>query len=679
MLAAGFFYVRVVVTRGSRGAVSGLGVGGENAPLLGGAAEEGAAGAGVGWGIVDEGPESPSLAPTCAVCKKPTEDPVSSPGRGFACRRCEPLIDGELRWDAVVPECAVKKDRALTLGDGSFSLVFAAKLAFGDPQKARTATVDVAVKFLKLSQNGRGASDELLAGLAREVDAMRRASAGNPRHVVHFHGFLRGAVSPAWERALGPRQLPVLQRPPPDPPEVLAVVTGRCEGGTLERLLHEGVAPWAGSLTEKLHLLCDVASALAHLHGLEPAVLHGDIKSANVLLEAGAELRPRLADFGLSRVREGLKEGGSARSLLSHATRGRTAGTVAYMAPELFFFGSNPRQKKVSTATDAYAFGTLCWEVLCVRRPWEEADADERTAVLFRGGGLDITALPADTGGVVREMVAALLSFDAGARPRMHEARDVLKRAAQTLASGRFSVGLLHVPTPGGLPASLTSAILSRLSDTRYRALLVESAEDIERCACVVLLARRGGEDATARLLQLLGAVRGESGGGGGGKGGGGGGLGRPWGVCIVEADSRMAAEALACAEHAGATAEALAEALLWEPARALRAAEALLQSGGAWVDDGGGGPRISLATRKSGGFTRGSDSFFAPPAITRSALPWWEEWGLLLREVVDLGAAVGEDVSAPLTAEQERAFVKKGMPAILQLIKRLGATETTR
>ncbi|XP_073316917.1 putative receptor-like protein kinase At1g80870 [Primulina huaijiensis] len=54
--------------------------------------------------------------------------------------------------------------------------------------------------------------------------------------------------------------------------------------------------------TRRFSIILDVAKALAFLHlECEPAVIHGDVKPSNVLLDA--EFRAKLSDFGLSRVK----------------------------------------------------------------------------------------------------------------------------------------------------------------------------------------------------------------------------------------------------------------------------------------------------------------------------------------------------------------------------------------
>src|SRR5260370_20658696 len=79
-------------------------------------------------------------------------------------------------------------------------------------------------------------------------------------------------------------------------------------------------------------------------------VIHGDIKSSNIILTTGPDgaIRAVITDFGLAR---GMK---APQSGLESAA---PAGTPDYMAPELF------RDEKVSVATDIYALGVIFHEL----------------------------------------------------------------------------------------------------------------------------------------------------------------------------------------------------------------------------------------------------------------------------------------------------------------------------
>ncbi|XP_022180102.1 serine/threonine-protein kinase pelle-like isoform X2 [Myzus persicae] len=83
------------------------------------------------------------------------------------------------------------------------------------------------------------------------------------------------------------------------------------------------------------------ARGLQFLHGMDKPLIHGDIKSANILLDPYFE--PRIGDFGLAR--EGpLQE-------YTHVKVSHVHGTRPYLPDEFL------RGKKFSTKVDTYSFG----------------------------------------------------------------------------------------------------------------------------------------------------------------------------------------------------------------------------------------------------------------------------------------------------------------------------------
>lgn len=107
------------------------------------------------------------------------------------------------------------------------------------------------------------------------------------------------------------------------------------------------------SWNARFSILSGVASGLEYLHeGWVQCVLHRDIKSSNVMLDAN--FNAVLGDFGLAR-------------LVDHQKLQKTtmpAGTLGYMAPEIHYTG------KATKEAGMYAFGVLVLEVVCGRRPF---------------------------------------------------------------------------------------------------------------------------------------------------------------------------------------------------------------------------------------------------------------------------------------------------------------------
>ncbi|MCO5591044.1 hypothetical protein L7F22_045020 [Adiantum nelumboides] len=102
---------------------------------------------------------------------------------------------------------------------------------------------------------------------------------------------------------------------------------------------------------ERRKIALGMAKGIAYLHlGVEPAIIHRDIKASNILLDA--ELQAKVADLGLAKITE---EG------LSHLTT-RVAGTQGYVAPEYALYG------QLTEKSDVYSFGVVLLELLSGRR-----------------------------------------------------------------------------------------------------------------------------------------------------------------------------------------------------------------------------------------------------------------------------------------------------------------------
>ena len=110
-------------------------------------------------------------------------------------------------------------------------------------------------------------------------------------------------------------------------------------------------------LDNLISVFIDVASALSYLHQHETPIIHRDVSSSNVLLEAmRARWKAKLSDFG------------SANWVSQASTLGE--GAVAYIAPEAF-----PGEEKNSPQTvkiDVYSYGILMCEVTLREFPSRE-------------------------------------------------------------------------------------------------------------------------------------------------------------------------------------------------------------------------------------------------------------------------------------------------------------------
>ncbi|CAM0955729.1 unnamed protein product [Alopecurus aequalis] len=148
----------------------------------------------------------------------------------------------------------------------------------------------------------------------------------------------------------GPRLVNLLGYSDPGPdrrPRLLVVEY--MPNGTLYDLLHSADARPPG-WRRRIRLALQTARALRALHDAEPAVIHRDVKSANVLLDAN--LDAHLGDFGLAlRVPKG-----------GNAATPAPAGTLGYLDPAYV------TPESLSTKTDVFSFGILLLEIMSGRK-----------------------------------------------------------------------------------------------------------------------------------------------------------------------------------------------------------------------------------------------------------------------------------------------------------------------
>ena len=126
------------------------------------------------------------------------------------------------------------------------------------------------------------------------------------------------------------------------------------DGQTLQQKL-DGAGPL--EVPEILHLGRQMAAGLAAAH--EKSLIHRDIKPGNILLEAGAEQKVKITDFGLARAAD-------------DATMTRTgtiSGTPMYMAPE------QAMGQDLDHRADLFSLGSVLYQMTCGRAPFRGPNA----------------------------------------------------------------------------------------------------------------------------------------------------------------------------------------------------------------------------------------------------------------------------------------------------------------
>ncbi|KAL8554244.1 hypothetical protein ACS0TY_002446 [Phlomoides rotata] len=125
------------------------------------------------------------------------------------------------------------------------------------------------------------------------------------------------------------------------------------DNGNLDQWLHGDVGEVSPLTWDiRTNIIIGTAKGLAYLHeGLEPKVVHRDIKSSNILLDR--QWHSKLSDFGLAKL---------LNSESSYVTT-RVMGTFGYVAPEYACTGM------LNEKSDIYSFGILIMEIITGRSP----------------------------------------------------------------------------------------------------------------------------------------------------------------------------------------------------------------------------------------------------------------------------------------------------------------------
>nr|XP_034575594.1 LEAF RUST 10 DISEASE-RESISTANCE LOCUS RECEPTOR-LIKE PROTEIN KINASE-like 1.5 [Setaria viridis] len=203
-------------------------------------------------------------------------------------------------------------DAGRKLGDGGFGTVFLAYL----PPASRPA----AVKRLHVPPSPSASFPSAAATITKSFcNEVLILSALRHPHLVRLHGFCAD-------------------------PRALLLVYDFVPNGTLSHHLHRRIA-----------------SALEYLHfGVKPAVVHRDVTSSNIFVEA--DMRARLGDFGLSRLLAppDACSTGTARELVCCTA---PQGTPGYLDPDYH------RSFQLTEKSDVYSFGVVVLELVTGLRP----------------------------------------------------------------------------------------------------------------------------------------------------------------------------------------------------------------------------------------------------------------------------------------------------------------------
>lgn len=223
------------------------------------------------------------------------------------------------------------------------------------------------------------------------------------------------------------------------------IAMGFVEGRSLREISRSAVPP----LHDALRYGVQVADAVEHAH--QHGVVHGDIKSSNVVVDTSD--RPIVLDFGLARSLP--QVGGGAESFSALSSDGALAGTLSHMAPEVLL-GNRPDAR-----SDVWSLGVLLYELTTGNLPFTRQTSFETGAAILNEPPKSMDgSIPL----AVQLIIERCLNKDPGKRyPRAAALRDALNtvtRRSSWPLIGRLLVSTRRRTLSGVAAATLLAVAL---------------------------------------------------------------------------------------------------------------------------------------------------------------------------------------------------------------------------
>eukprot|EP00002_Diphylleia_rotans_P011084 TRINITY_DN2198_c0_g1_i3.p1 TRINITY_DN2198_c0_g1~~TRINITY_DN2198_c0_g1_i3.p1 ORF type:complete len:2302 (+),score=332.17 TRINITY_DN2198_c0_g1_i3:87-6992(+) len=174
----------------------------------------------------------------------------------------------------------------------------------------------------------------------------------------------------------------------------IAILVEYLKNGSLHDYL--GAHPLL-AMSIKIRLMGDIFKGLSFLHASNPPVIHGNLKSKNIMLDE--YLNAKIGDFLLYDVAN---------------TQDQNRSGFEWLAPEQIQRGVS------STKADIYSLGIVIWEILTQRRPYDEYE--NKFAVMIQTiQGRARPTIPSDTTAAFRVVMEKCWAHDESLRPSMDE------------------------------------------------------------------------------------------------------------------------------------------------------------------------------------------------------------------------------------------------------------------
>ncbi|CAM9415830.1 unnamed protein product [Ectocarpus fasciculatus] len=298
------------------------------------------------------------------------------------------------------------------LGKGGFGEVY---LADYNGHNAAAKVINIAHDLGALDENQKQRETRQRRGFLRELEAMIRLRSPNTVNVF-------GAVTSL--------------------PDRMVLVMELLPNGDLLTLLRRSKKPLPEERSRQI--IGDICAGMAFLHGKN--TVHGDLKSANVLLDGGG--RAKIGDFGTSRWSQHTNSTG----LATYTTKANqsTQMSLAWSAPEVLESGGSTYK------SDVYSFGIVVWEVFSRQLPWANKTRPRDILLLptswisLRPAGVGsprsvLRSVPSWRAWKQRGGVSRLLTGPVHNCSKCAHREYLIQNSSSTLCTNNLELGLLQV------------------------------------------------------------------------------------------------------------------------------------------------------------------------------------------------------------------------------------------
>jgi serine/threonine protein kinase len=156
----------------------------------------------------------------------------------------------------------------------------------------------------------------------------------------------------------------------------------------------------------KTRFAVDIARGMTYLHERKPPLLHGDLKSLNVLVDKA--MNAKVSDFGLTRFKS------------SDGTN--NVGSLFWAAPEVI------RGEPYTNKSDVYSFGIVLYEIVTRKQPYIDLDVDPLAVASAVVLGRARPALPAWCPSSIEALMKLCWDQLPASRPEFREVLERLQR-----------------------------------------------------------------------------------------------------------------------------------------------------------------------------------------------------------------------------------------------------------